>query len=335
MPTYTEDFLNEKNKRQNIPIVLAIVEISPAFIGNVTSNSKTTAVLETGLTTVINRYLSDNAQSLLDIYGNSKWVVSFESGMNIGSKRFVTSFSGNTIGFTPTLDNVPYSSSESLYDKVRISKCLFLAAWNMPIDFYLPDDSAGVGQAMEYAPFPMRIEPIGTNLTGEVMNMQMAVSNVNRLIGNYVQIENGLQGNRVIRLVVFDGLLDNKHNCKRDTMYIDKVTIEDKVVSVTLESKFNVVGIDLPLGVYNRDFCCWRYKSRECAFGWPQTLVPGAPNSAGNLNLTKYGLLQDGKLKFPLADLTRCDHTLNGYNGCTAHLNTSRFGAFPGIPITR
>lgn len=47
-----------------------------------------------------------------------------------------------------------------------------------------------------------------------------------------------------------------------------------------------------------RDYCQWKYKSAECGYTGP---------------------------------LPTCDYSLSGPNGCGAHNNTIRFGAFPGV----
>jgi phage-related protein len=95
-------------------------------------------------------------------------------------------------------------------------------------------------------------------------------------------------------------------------------------VNATLEGKFNVLGIKLPQGMYHRNFCNWKFKSRECGFMW-QGGGAGYPNVTGTLDSEN----------FPFADATKCDHTLKGSNGCLAHNNVKRFGGFPAIPSVR
>lgn len=320
--TFTPDFINEKNKVQNIPISLVIIEVSKAFIGECESGSTVNSIkISSALSAAIDAYLDglDETWSSTVAYGG--WIISFERGKNVGSRRVITNLSGTTVTLNTALDSVPYTST-TVKDKIRIAKCLYLASWNMPVDFFLPDNSSDAGQEITFTPFPMQVEPVGANITGEVVNVSMAVANVNRLIGGFIQKSDGLRGNRVIRMIVFDGVLDNKYNCKKDVMYIDRVTVTTKEVTVTLESKFNIMGVDLPLGSYNRDFCSWRFKSAQCGFGYN---IVGYPSPLGTLDSTN----------FPLASATSCDHTLKGANGCAAHTNTIRFGGFPGIPAVK
>jgi len=61
----------------------------------------------------------------------------------------------------------------------------------------------------------------------------------------------------------------------------------------------NAVALTFPRRRQTKDFCQWRYKDPETC---------------------KYA-----------GGMATCDLTLNGVNGCEAHENTHRFGAFPNI----
>lgn len=307
MRTLPYNLLTEKNKAQNAPIDLIMIEVSKAYSSVVQSGSTKSGIF-------IYSALKDLFASEAiypDDYGDGwKWVISFESGDNVGARRIISLYNiaSGLISFTTPLDHLP-----AVYpDTVRISKCLFLAARNKPVTFYLTDNSEDYpGQAVTYLPFPVSIEPLGTTISGEILNMNIALSNVNKLIGNAVQEMNGLRGNRVTHLRVFDGYLDQgKDYCLRDEMYIDRVDITAEAVAFTLEGRFNILGIQIPFNTYNRDFCRWIYQRPEC--GW----IAGT-----GIDST-----------YPLASAASCDHTLNGANGCVAHKNTRRFGGFPAIP---
>ena len=64
----------------------------------------------------------------------------------------------------------------------------------------------------------------------------------------------------------------------------------------------NPVTFRFPRRRQRRDVCQWRYKSAYCGY-------TGA--------------------------LPTCDFTMNGSNGCIAHANGPRFGAYPGIGINQ
>lgn len=69
------------------------------------------------------------------------------------------------------------------------------------------------------------------------------------------------------------------------------------VCSFTLGAE-NSISKNFPRRRQTRDFCQWRYKGTECGY---------------------------------TGGLATCDLTKNGTNGCVAHANSLRFGAFPGI----
>lgn len=307
------DFLKEKDKEVNVPINLVILEVSKAYFCILEEGStKTELKIKEELVNAI----ATDGYDITESGDGWCWVVSFERGNNNGTRRVVKSYSPNTriIVIDGATDNQTYSSSTG-GDKIRLARCVFLAQWNMPVNFYLYDKSKSLEYPIKYMPFPMAIEPVGTTTTGEIMGMKAQVSNVNKLIGNAIQQAGGLRGNRITHIIVFDGLTDQgKDFCLGNVMYIDSVTITATDVQFTFESRFNVLGIDLPLCSYNRDFCRWVYGSEEC--GWRTSLGVDTQH-------------------YPLADATWCDHSLRGSNGCVAHFNNRRFGGFPALVSKR
>lgn len=302
------DFVTEMQNKQNKKIDLIMVEVSKAYISTITVSSNLNVTIGSALKTAFVDAIADGVD-LSDNGDGYGWVISFESGNNIGTKRIIIAYNQNTgvITFGPVLDY------DAVGDKVRISRCLFLAVRNTPVDFYLPDGSTQSDIAITYLPFPAKIEPSGTTLTGEILKMTVVISNVDRIFGNSVQNAGGLQGNRVIYMNVFDGYLDQgKEYRLQDIMYVDSVTITSESVQFALESKFNIVDIKLPLGTYFRDFCRFLYQGIECSW----------TSEDEGLNTTDYAL----------ARAATCDHTLFGRNGCAAHNNNRRFGGFPAIP---
>jgi len=301
MRTLPYRLLLEKNKQQNDIIDILAVEVSSVYISPVMG---TTSLVE--ISPTLSDIFDEAGYDLTESGDGFCWLISFEEGRNVGTRRAISSRSGNQIGFSPPLDRTPQG------DFVRIAKYLFLAVRNIPIQFYIPDISNGADVPKVYIPAPVSIEPIGTNITGEVLNMKIDITNVNKVIGSAVQRGEGLQGNRVIHFRVFNGYLDQgKEYCLTDIMYVDTTTITDKKVEFTLESRFNIVNLQLPQGTYSRNFCRWRYYSVEC--------------------LGNQEELELDTLNFPISSLVSCDHTLIGPNGCMAHKNTRRFGGFPGI----
>jgi len=316
MRTAPLNFFKQKNNVQHQLIDLAVVEVSYVYMSNIESGStKTSIIIDPALVTTINATDYDLTESD-DGYC---WVLTFEAGQNVGAMRKIAGYNPSTgaITFSVPLDNDPSEST----DRVRISRNFFLANRNTPVDFYLPDESFGADVAMKYLPFPMAITPIGTNSKGEVMTLDVSLSAVDDTISSVIQLANGIQGNRVCHLRVFDSVLDQgKEYCIKDVAYVDSVTIDKQEVKLILESKYNIVGIQLPQCSYTRDFCRFMFKSDECSWsesdqGFYERLDPN----------------DDRLYDYPLVTADSCDHTLNGPNGCCAHNNRIRFGGFPTL----
>jgi phage-related protein len=317
-------FIQEINKQANVPIDLVAVEITTAFTSICKTGTGTTTVkLDPSVVTAISDWETDNETTLsadiaacvADLSAGSAWVIGCDIGLNAGSNRIVTGYNSGAASIT--ISGEMDTALDVDADRIRLSKYMFLAAWNKPVEFFIPDKSTDGSQPMTYIPFPIALEPVGTNLNSESLSMKIGVSNVNRIVGDAIQMAGGLRGNRVYHLRVFNGLLDSKDNVITEVMYIDSVSINQEAVGFALESKFNILNVDLPLRNYHRDFCDFTFKSAECGFGW------GYANSGFSLNVSG---------EYPLASMDSCDHTLVGMNGCVAHRNTVRFGGFPSIP---
>jgi len=322
------DFFKQKNKRQYRLINLAVVEASYVYMSYLESTSTKTAVkVSETVRVILNASTVANGYDYYSSGDGFCWCLSFDSGANVGAMRKVSTYNSTTGIFTfdVPLDNEP----GAVPDKIRISKNLFLASKVDPVSFYIPDQSYGADVAMTYVPFPMTIVPMGTNAKGEVMTLDITLSSVNKVIVNAVLLANGIQGNRVYHLRVFDGTLDQgKEYCIKDSAYIDSVSINNTQIQFLLESKHNIVDVQLPGCSYNIDFCRFRFKSDEC--GWAYT-----DGSVGDLSTDDYfartNILGVVIKSFPLVSADTCDHTLNGSNGCLAHNNILRFGGFPTL----
>jgi lambda family phage minor tail protein L len=82
--------------------------------------------------------------------------------------------------------------------------------------------------------------------------------------------------------------------------YIDNYTANESTVEFVLSSKYDIIDLTLPKGVYNRNYCRWKFKSTECGYVGGQTICD--------------------KRK------ATCKDTMN---------NIVRFGGFPSVPNNR
>lgn len=131
---------------------------------------------------------------------------------------------------------------------------------------------------------------------GATQSIRLSIKDYSQAVQSRMQTYGGGVGFRVTVMVVNGGALDQPAEI---TEYFDVVAAEaaNYVCSFTLGAE-NAISKTFPRRRQTRDFCQWRYKSTECGY------AGGMPT---------------------------CDLTLRGTNGCNAHSNTIRFGAFPGI----
>jgi len=309
------NFLSEKNKLQYKLIDLITMEASHVYMAYAQDDSTTTEIV---VDDTVKELLNESGYNFIDSGEGYCWTASFEDGINVGALRQIIDYDDTDGVFTLSvpLDETPVTDS----DRIRIAKNIFLTNRNTPVDFYLPDESYGEDVEIKYMPFPMSITPIGTNSKGEVMTLDVALSSVDKVISNAILLAEGLQSNRVNHLRVFSNTLDQgKEYCMKDSSYIDTVTIDNTQIKFSLESKYNIVDVQIPQRIYTRDFCGFRFKSASC--GWTTSVGTYVRKNAEG----------DTVLHYPEYDPNTCDHTLYGANGCQAHNNTRRFGAFPAL----
>ena len=322
-----EPFLRSALAQKNAPVHLICIEVSKSYVTNITpyESSKSEFYISQALS---DKFAAEGVypEALDPFYydseyhGGQAWIVTFENGNNIGSKRLISDYFGNYIAMSQGAD---FSFKTSGADKCRISKCMFLAMRNKRFDFFMPDCSNSlVDVPVSYIPFPFSFTPVGTSIEGDVMSMKVDASNVNLLLGDLVQGVNGLRGNRVTHIMTFDDaevIAQGRTSCVEENMYIDSVSITPETVSFNLETRFNIMSLQIPLCNYNRNFCRWRYLSQECLGNNPTFCFSGEAGTPVD---------RDG---YPSVSLVKCDHSLLGPNGCAAHKNTVRYGGFPSI----
>lgn len=166
---------------------------------------------------------------------------------------------------------------------------LNLAEWDTDITY----------DGVTYTKFPIKHDEIGENSQGEIDNFRVTVSNVNRIIQAYLEGYD-LRGKKVtITLVWANQLNDTDANIKF-IYYIDNYTATQDTVEFVLSSKYDIIDLTLPNGIYNRNYCRWKFKSTECGY-------TGAQTTCDKRKAT-------------------CKTTMS---------NIARFGGFPSVPTGR
>lgn len=182
---------------------------------------------------------------------------------------------------------------------------LYLCEWDVSVVY---PTSGG----HTYIPFPLSHEGVGANILGEIDSVRVKLSTVDRSIITTLVANNGLIGSKVVMKLVFaDQLADAAANISA-TYYIDSVSTTEQEAVFNLTSKLDLYEVVLPGRMFERDHCQWTFKQEGC---WLWT---------GGVWTAPAGFLHSD---------VDCDHSRTGSVGCKYHVNSSRFGGFPAIPM--
>lgn len=132
--------------------------------------------------------------------------------------------------------------------------------------------------------------------SGQLQTVKLTIKDYARIIQQKMQAYGGGVGFGVSLSVVNSAALDHPPEVI-EFFEVVGADSSNYVCSFTLGAE-NVVTKTFPRRRQTRDYCQWRYKGDECGYS---------------------------------GSMTSCDLTLKGANGCEAHQNVIRFGAFPGI----
>jgi len=145
--------------------------------------------------------------------------------------------------------------------------------------------------------FPFELGEYTEDAGGEVPQLSLKVSNINRMIQGYLeQADGGVDSEAILRVVHSDHL-DLTTPEIEETFKVNSTTCDAKWVEFILQGDL-LLNKRVPDRKYLKDWCPYQFKGIEC----------GYKGSA-----------------------TKCDHTLKS---CKALRNTLRFGGEPAIPGT-
>lgn len=147
-----------------------------------------------------------------------------------------------------------------------------------------------------YVAFNFDFDAINDEGKGQLTTLSLRVCNVNRMIHQYMEQYNGGVGATVELRVVSDNDMTGDPSIFMQFQITD-ATADVEWCTFTLGAD-NPMRQSFPRFIYVSNFCIWDYKGAQCAY-------------AGGL--------------------ATCSKTLDGTNGCRAHVNSARFGGFPGI----
>ncbi|MEO2122084.1 MAG: hypothetical protein ABGY10_01955 [bacterium] len=216
--------------------------------------------------------------------------------------------------------------ARDLHADMKIAKNLIASdkAWIVLFEISVSDieifrltnnEEAVTFNSLVYSPFPIMMETMEESGQGDLPYINVTVSNVERVLNNYMEQRNGLLDQKVKMQLVNEANLINDAASITINLVIRETTVTENAITFRL-SHHPFFEIDMPHQRFYRGRCRWAFKSTQC--GWT-------------------GLATDSDT---------CDKTLDGANGCQAHGDTTtadggtashpaRFGGFPGIPRRR
>lgn len=149
----------------------------------------------------------------------------------------------------------------TIHDYDGAASNLRFAAWDADVTF----------DSLVYTKFPISHEAITDNSKGEIDVVSVRVSNVSRLIEGYLE-NYDLRGKKVTITQVFADELADVDAKIEYVYYVDNYTADEKVVEFSLSSRFDLLDVKIPLGIYNRNYCRWKFKGTECGYAGAESV---------------------------------------------------------------
>jgi phage-related protein len=145
-----------------------------------------------------------------------------------------------------------------------------------------------------YSPFPMAIQHVGESIDGSIPEINIGVSNADRVVQGYIEALNGAVDCEVIIYIVHQGNLASDFSDLERHFKILSTVCTNEWVTFSL-GLMSPTFMRFPLFRTMGAHCNWLFKGTECGY---------------------QGLTAE------------CDHTLKT---CQALGNSVRFGGFPGL----
>ncbi|MDD4980704.1 MAG: hypothetical protein PHC54_05500 [Candidatus Omnitrophica bacterium] len=143
----------------------------------------------------------------------------------------------------------------TIYDYDGAGSNKYFAAYDINVTFGDPP--------IEYTKFPVTHDEITENISGEIDNTKVQLSNISRLIEYYLQ-NYDLRGKKISIKMVFANLLDDPDTYIEFSNYIDSYTSNVKDVIFNIMSKFDIFNVQIPGRIFIKSHCQWLFGSVEC-----------------------------------------------------------------------
>lgn len=157
-------------------------------------------------------------------------------------------------------------------------------------------DCADGAGPQTYLAFAWEFQELEERSDGSIPTWGISISNINRTVEALVETYGGGVGGSVTIFVVPSNRMKREPDLELN-FDITGCQSDTKTVRFTLGAASPLRQL-LGRHPYTSDSCTWRYKSPQCGYS---------------------------------GTMATCSYTLGGENGCRAHENQLRFGAYPGI----
>lgn len=117
--------------------------------------------------------------------------------------------------------------------------------------------------------FPFELGEVNESKS-ELPSLDLKLSNINKVIGSYVEAANGGNGATVIIRVVNTANLDAAAPDLEETFAVQQVTIDVNNVTIKLGADA-ATTLRRPFSIYTCRHCRWKFKSVQCGYNGSET----------------------------------------------------------------
>jgi len=190
--------------------------------------------------------------------------------------------------------------AEIITEKNKISNT---SPWSVLLDIVLTTEitlrltssmSEVVFQTYTYTPFPMAIQHVSESIDGSIPEINISVSNADRVVQGYIEALSGAVDCVVTMYIVHQGNLASDFSDFERHFKILSTVCTNEWVTFAL-GLVSPTFLRFPLFRTMGNHCNWLFKGVECSYG---------------------------------GGVTECDHTLKT---CQSLSNSQHFGGFPGL----
>jgi lambda family phage minor tail protein L len=169
-----------------------------------------------------------------------------------------------------------------------------LSQWDLGVVRVCDNTEDIVWNGYTWNAFPFELDIKQDTTKGDIPNLTIKVSNVNRLFQQYVEKSNGAVGAKVTLRLVLSNNLDSTTPEIEEQFEVIGTQCDAYWITFTLGA-MNPLILRFPKHKYIKNFCRWKFKSPECGYTGVDTY---------------------------------CNHT---FEDCKKKRNQKRFGGFIGI----